>query len=215
MKKAVIALASLVFVTQVAIANAQSVTEGTAVVAQTVTQAISVTPVQKATSDAQLQRDSLAAETNQVNSNKCTDFSTMETAKSEQFQTLNQQVSTIQDKLQAIVSTFQSLGQDTTQLQTAITSFQAAATVCMTNQQAYLQSISAVKERACVDQRIGGDVLRQALSARQLRQEGCREMRNVFVEQVKPAVVELRDTYRTSIAPTPETNPTITTVPNN
>lgn len=215
MKKAVVALASLIFVTQVAIANAQSVTEGTAVVAQTVTQAISITPVQKATSDAQLQRDSSAEETKQVNGNKCTDFTTMESSKSEEFQTLNQQVSTIQDKLQAIVSTFQSLGQDTSNLQTAITSFQAAATVCITNQQAYLQSISTVKERACVDQRVTADVVRAARSARQLRQDGCREMRNVFVKQVKPAVIELKDTYRTSIAPTPEANPTITTVPNN
>lgn len=208
MKKVIIAFAALVFMTQIAIAHAEAVTSSTAAVTQAVTKVVSLTPVQKAPSTKEVRTDSHASESAQTRTNRCSQLGEFTTAKASESATLSEQIATIQDKLQGIVTTFQSANQDTSKLQSAITSFQTAAAVCITNQQSFLDSINAAKEKMCTEGMTTGDSLKVALSRQTQRQQACRQMRDVFVQEVKPAVSELKDAYQKSNQTTSTTSTT-------
>lgn len=200
MKKVLIVLASIVFISQVAAARAESTTPAILKTVQVTQNTARNIAVQKATSEAATARTKQTANAKERMANRCVAMTDYVEQKESQYTKMEEQIATIQEKLQNIVATFQAEGMDTSQLQSTITALQTASTMCLSSQQEMLARLVDTKTRSCSadDSRELAAAIKLARSARLDRTANCAAMRETFVQQVKPAIAELKAAYRTT-----------------
>src|SRR3990167_963788 len=145
MKKVVIVLAAIVFASQVAIAHAETATTTILKTVKTTQNTEKKLSVQKATSEAAVRTGKPTVDPKERFANRCAAMTTYAEQKESQFTKMEEQVASIQEKLQNIVATFQAQGMDTSELQSKITVLQTASTLCLSSQQELLTLINDTK----------------------------------------------------------------------
>ena len=210
MKKVVIVLASIIFISQVAIAHAETETSAVIQTFQTAQKIEKKLPVQKAASEAAARSTKPSTDPKERSANRCAAMTTYAEHKESQFTKMEEQISSIHEKLQNIVATFQAEGMDTSQLQNSITTLQTNATLCLSSQEELLVKINDTKARSCngEDSKELTAAIKLAKSARLDRTTNCAAMRETFVQEVKPEVAALKAAYRSAQSPSKNSSTT-------